>query len=384
MPMKRICLVVTAEFAVKAFLLNHLRALSHLYEVTVIVNTNNSEFLSQAGINAKVIPLKIAREINILSDIASLLSLVRIFRNHQFDAIHSITPKAGLLAMLAAFATKTSIRIHTFQGEVWVTKTGVMRHLLIFLDKLVAKIATDITVVSQSEKEFLVSHGIIQDKKSIVFNHGSISGVDLTRFKASQTDRIAIRQRCNIGNNEIVILYLGRLNRDKGILDLVDAFTQLDNKEAHLLIVGPDEHNLKEKILTITTRIQSNVHIYGETQEPEKFMSASDIIMLPSYREGFGVVIIEAAAIGIPAIASKIYGITDAIVENVTGLLHEPKAIPEIRSKMNMLIENPNLRLRLGENARLRAIKDFDTHVITQAWVDFYQNKFDSHVKKSI
>ena len=371
--MKKICFVITAEFAVRAFLINHLKVLSVLYEITVLVNTNNPNFLSELGVDAKVVPLRIARDISLVSDLICLIKLIKILHQENFASVQSITPKAGLLGMLAAWVLRVPLRIHTFQGEVWVTKTGFIRLLLIFIDKLVSKLATNLIIVSPSERLFLVGKKIIDDKKCVVFGHGSISGVNIERFKPNQQIRVSTRQRLNISDEVIVFLFLGRLTKDKGVLDLAKAWCELDNLDAHLLFVGPDEQNLQAELISIFGKDSQNVQFVGNTSIPEAYMAAADVLCLPSYREGFGTVVIEAAAVGIPAIVSRIYGLTDAVVDGETGLLHEPHDINAIKSCMEMMMHNQTLSLKLGNQARARAIEDFDGNQVTQHWVRFYR-----------
>ena len=368
----KICFVLTAEFAVKAFLLNHLRALSKLYEVTVIVNTNNSNFLVEQGIEAKVIQLAIARNVSLVSDFSCLIQLIKIFYQQGFSAVHSVTPKAGLLAMLAAWLVHVPMRIHTFTGQVWVTKVGVKRFLLKQIDCLIAFLATYNIVDSPSQRQFLLDEKVVSSNKSIVFANGSISGVDIAKFKPNQLARVRIRQKLLIPNDAIVFLFIGRLTRDKGVLDLACAFSCLDVEHVYLLFVGPDEQNMQTEVIHISGENSLNVHFVGHTDEPEFYMAAADVLCLPSYREGFGSVVIEAAAVGMPAIASRIYGITDAVVEGETGLLHEPHDVNNIKNCMEKVMNNQALRLKLGEQARDRAIKDFSSHLVTQAWVNFY------------
>lgn len=371
--MRKICFVLTAEFAVKAFMRKHIEMLSNDFEVTVIVNTKNHNLLQNLGLNAKLIPVNIAREISPIADFFCLLKLIWIFFNHRYDAIHSITPKAGLLAMLAAWLTMTKNRIHTFQGEVWITKKGLLRWLLISLDKLVAKIATQLIVVSKSERDFLVAQKIIKIEKSIVFNNGSISGVDTKKFKPDKIHRYKMRNNLGLKDDDVLCLFIGRLNRDKGILDLIEAFKLINNPKLHLMIVGPDEHDLIKLIQSSLIANIDRLHIFPETLNPENYMVASDILCLPSYREGFGVVIIEAAACGLTSLASRIYGITDAIIENETGLLHEVKNILDIRKNLELLFNDKKLREILSENALKRAVADFDSDLITAAWLVFYK-----------
>ena len=370
--MKKICFVSTVEFAVNAFLLNHLRALSKIYDVTVVVNTKNPHFLDEHGINAKVIPLGIARDISLIADLKCLLQLVKLFHQEDFSAVHSITPKAGVLAMLAAYIARVPLRVHTFTGQVWVTKGGFKRLLLKMFDRLIAFLATNIIVDSYSQRQFLLEESVITKAKSIVFGSGSVSGVDLSRFRYSAQAKLDVRNRLNIKANAMVFLFLGRLNLDKGVLDLANAFSQLSAGSACLLFVGPDEQNMQIIVESILANKLSDVSFVGYTNVPEHYMSAADVLFLPSYREGFSTVLIEAAAVGIPTIASRIYGVSDAVVDGVTGLLHEPRAVNEIEDCMKNMMSNCALRLKLGKQAQARAEKDFDSKLMTQAWVNFY------------
>jgi glycosyltransferase involved in cell wall biosynthesis len=369
--------VLTAELAVKAFLLNHLQALSDAYEVTVIVNTNNLNFLAEQGIHAKVIALPIARNISVLSDFISLFNLITVFHREKFSAVHSVTPKAGLLAMLAAWFVHIPLRVHTFTGQVWVTKKGVKRFLLKQIDRLIALLSTYNIIDSPSQRQFLLDQRVLPLAKAIVFAKGSISGVNIARFKPNLKTRVEIRQQLNISNEAIVFLFIGRLTKDKGVLDLAQAFSDLNPTHAYLLLVGPDEQNMQNEIRSLTKNCSANVFFVGQTNVPESYMAASDVLCLPSYREGFGSVVIEAAAIGIPAIASRIYGLTDAVVNGETGLLHEPHDVSEIKACMENLIKNTELRLKLGAQARARAVAEFDSDIITQEWVGFYRERIN-------
>lgn len=363
--------MLTAEFAVKAFLLNHLRALSEIYDVTVIVNTNNPNFLTENNVNVKVIPLSIARNISLFSDFSSLVKLIKIFSQERFSSVHSVTPKAGLLAMLAAWIVRVPLRIHTFTGQVWVNKGGFKRFLFKQLDCLVATLTTHNIVDSPSQRQFLLQEKVVSSNKSVVFASGSISGVDIARFRPNQPARVSVRQKLNIPNEATVFLFIGRLTRDKGVIDLARAFSGLGG--AYLLFVGPDEQNMQAEIIRIAGESSLNMHFVGHTDEPEFYMAAADVLCLPSYREGFGSVVIEAAAVGIPAIASRIYGISDAVVDGVTGLLHEPRDINGIKNCMEQMRSNAVLRLNFGESAKKRAIKEFDSKLITQEWINFYR-----------
>ncbi|QVL45618.1 MAG: glycosyltransferase family 4 protein [Methylophilaceae bacterium] len=369
-----ICFILTTDFSVKAFLLAHIKALSAHFDITVVTNTNNPNFLIELGIPVKVIPLNIARNIHLLADAKSLLALINLFYNMRFDAVHSVTPKAGLLAMLAAWMVRVPLRVHMFTGQVWASKSGIKRLILKWVDCLIAALTTHNLVDSPSQLQFLIDERVTKQAKSTVFAKGSISGVDLARFKTDVEQKLAIRKQLKIADNQLVFLFIGRLNIDKGVLDLAHAFAQLNDENLHLLFVGPDEQNMRAEIINLQNN-KKNVHFVGHTDKPEAFMAAADVLCLPSYREGFGAVLIEAAACGVPAIASRIYGITDAVVDNQTGLLHPPRDVNAIKGLMACIASNEALRHALGEQARQRVSKDFSSELITQTWVDFYQYK---------
>ena len=166
MQKKKICFVTAAEITVRVFLVNHLKALSTQYNITVVTNTNDTDFLKTFGLHLNVVPLKIERAISPIRDIRALFSLIILFRKYRFEAVHSVTPKAGLLSMLASFLVRVPVRIHTFTGQVWITQQGLMRWCLKSADKLIARCATHVLVDSGSQRDFLIRKNIVSKSKS--------------------------------------------------------------------------------------------------------------------------------------------------------------------------------------------------------------------------
>lgn len=369
---KKLFFVATVEFAINSFLINHLRLLSQHFEITVIVNTNDEIFLKKQGLDIRVISLSLSRNINLLNDFLCLLKLLRIFIKERPDGVQSITPKAGLLSMLAGFFTGVPLRSHAFTGQVWVNKKGINRTLLKYIDKIIGKLSTINIVDSHSQRDFLMSENVLSLQKSIVFGSGSISGVNLIKFKPSRKAYLEVRSILSIPKNAFIFLYLGRLNRDKGLFDLANAFSKIQNDKAYLVLVGPDEADIGAHIQTLSGLNQKRLRLVGFSAQPEKYLAASDLLCLPSYREGFGSVIIEAAAIGVPAIASNIYGISDAVQNQKTGLLHPPKDVDQILKCMNLFLADPRIKKTYGSAARKRVHKEFDANTISQYWLNFY------------
>ena len=368
----KIFFVATVEFAINSFLLNHLRELSKHFNLTVLVNTTDSNFLAKQGINAEVIHINIARNIKFFSDFFCLIHLVRLLIIGKPFIVHSITPKAGLLAMIASFICFVPIRIHTFTGQVWVNKDGLKKIILKFFDRLIATLATMNIVDSPSQRNFLINENVLSQKKSIVFGSGSVSGVDLKKFRPQKKVFNATRNELDIPLDAFLFIFLGRLNLSKGILDLAKAFSEIDNNNAYLIFVGPDEGTFTKNIESLNIKKKLLIRFVNFTSHPEKYLAASNALCLPSYREGFGSVIIEAASMGIPAIASNIYGISDAVVDMKTGMMHDVGDIKAIKKCMHKFLNNPDLVCQLGRAAKERANEEFNSQKISKEWLDFY------------
>ncbi len=369
----KLCFVVSSPLTARAFLSGHIAALGQHYAIDLVVGANNASDLGDIPAHARIVPLSVQRKVMPLADLAALLRLCVLFRRERYAAVSSVTPKAGMLALLAATLARVPLRVHIFTGQVWVTRTGWKRWLLKAADRLMARLATHVLTDSPSQRDFMVAEGIAPAGKIRVLGDGSICGVDGERFRPDAGRRAEIRRVQGIPEEAIVFLFLGRLNRDKGVLDLARAFAALDNSAAWLLIVGPDESALRGEIESRLGATLGRTRFVGYTDRPEDFMAAADVFCLPSYREGFGMVIVEAAAAGIPAIASRIYGITDAVVEGVTGLLHPPGDAAQLARVMAALADDPVRRTTLGQTARARALRLFSREAVTTAWLRFYQ-----------
>jgi glycosyltransferase involved in cell wall biosynthesis len=370
--MKKLCFVSTVPAVIQAFMKDTIRASSRRWTVNVVSNPQGAELLH--GLNAEFVPIGIERKISPWRDLCALVQLFRLFRRERYHLVHSIMPKTGLLAMLAAWAAGTPHRLHTFTGQVWATQQGWKRRVLKVFDKIIVKLATQILVDSPSQRDFLVAEGVLDSRQGLVLGQGSICGVDGEVFKPDAEIRNRIRTQLDIGPTQPVILFLGRLNRDKGMLDLAAAFVEVAGKHADavLVLVGAEENVPFARIQEVCGECQSQLRRVSYTPNPEHYMAMADIFCLPSYREGFGQVIIEAAAAGVPAVATKIYGITDAVADQATGLLYPAGDIEALGQALLRLIENPGYRRQLGEAAQARARSQFSSRQITDEMILLY------------
>jgi glycosyltransferase involved in cell wall biosynthesis len=375
---KKVCFIATTPYAVNPFLKAHLLHLSKFYEVILCVNKNVYTLDDEIKKAIRVHHCDIERKISFFKDFHALLQLAILFFKLKPNSIHSITPKAGLLAMIAGFIARVPHRFHTFTGQVWASKKGFSRIFLKLLDRGIVIFSTQIFTDSQSQLNFLCSQGVIKLGCSKVLGSGSIAGVDVQRFKPDLTQRNIRRGDLSVDNSTIVFLYVGRITKDKGLFDLIAAMNIVSGQypDAELWIVGPDEAGIQKDLL-MQVGVNTKVRWLGETFHPEHYMAAADILLLPSYREGFGSVIIEAAACGIPAIAYKTEGVVDAIVDGQTGVLVEKFNIDQFSQVMMRLIEDATLRSQLGLAAKKRSQELFASEIITGAWERYYL----SHIK---
>jgi glycosyltransferase involved in cell wall biosynthesis len=233
---------------------------------------------------------------------------------------------------------------------------------------------------SVSQRDFLVNQRLVPASRISVLGAGSISGVNLERFNPNvfKGERTSRPQReLGLSEESLVILFVGRLTKDKGVRELVSAFRmlQIDQKDIDLVLVGPFEPERDPLPRETLYELSHNprIHVVGFSHDPEKYMAAADVFCLPSYREGFGSVVIEAAAMGVPAVVSRVVGLVDAVVDGVTGLLVPAKEVDALRGALMKMLSSPEIRHRMGRAARERAADDFDSRIINPLVVEEYK-----------
>ena len=361
---------------VRVFLVHQIDSLSKLYNVSILTNMqDNPNLLDNISDKVNIINIPIRREINLFYDLYVLFLLTILLRRKKYSLVHSANPKAGLLTAIAAWISGIPNRLHTFTGQAWVTEKGIKRWILRLLDRLISILNSQILVDSNSQKEFLVKEGVLKKDNALVLGNGSISGVNLRRFKPSKQARTDIRKKLNIPNNSVVFLFVGRLKKEKGVFELVKAFKNISrtNDNVFLLIVGPDENKLTNELTKILDSSLKYTKFIGFTKTPEIYMMASDIFVMPSYREGFGTSTIEAASCGIPAIGSNIYGLSDSIKDGETGVLVNVYSEKDLEKAMKKLLDNDILRIEMGNKAFINASENFSQDKLTLLLIHLYQ-----------
>jgi len=369
---KKICFIAASPLSINEFLVNHINSLSTCFDIHIVTNMN-TPFTLELSSSIKTYNLHIERKPSLIKDLLCISPLLNYLSSNHFDAVHTIDPKAGFIGMLCAFFVRIPIRVHIFTGQAWYTKKGLVKFLLKCADRLIVKIATNILLDGKSQKEFLVKSKIVGESDAMVLGEGSISGVDKIKFTSDQQIRKIFREKYSIPDSTIVYVFLGRLNKDKGVLDLVEAFFELNKSysDSKLFFIGADEEEIE---LTVKSKFCSdNIIFTGYTNEPYKILQIADVFCFPSYREGFGTSVIEASMLKIPVICSDTYGLRDTMIDKVTGLRHQVGNINDLRHKMQQLYEDPSLRQLLGSNGFDYVSKKFDAVDVTKLWVEFYK-----------
>ena len=331
-----------------------------------------SEIASREGV--KVYPVPMERHIAPFKDLISLWKLITVFRKERPDMVHSITPKAGLLSMMAAWICRVPVRLHTFTGLVFPTSTGFKQKLLIFTDRVTCVCATHIMPESDGVKNDLINYQITS-KPLKVLGYGNIRGINLKYFdRTVEVEKEAEKIR---KTDITTFIFIGRLVRDKGINELVYAFAKL-NKEypkTRLILVGRREDKLDPLQNQTLREIDNNPAIIatGEQKDVRPWLAASNIFVFPSYREGFPNVVIEAGAMGLPAIVTDINGSREIIIEGENGIIIPPRNSEHLYKAMQQLMVSPKQTRQMANNARPMIESRFEQTFVRKCLKEYYK-----------
>lgn len=363
--MKKVCFVTTVSLTIRAFVLPTLDFLARNtdWQITVICDDDPAltAILPQG---VRYIPVSMKRGIS-PAGVGAMLKMRKIFRKEQFDLVQYSTPNASLYASMAAKMAKVPVRLYCQWGIAYVGFHGLKRKIFKAVEKLVCRNSTQIQPDSFGNLRFSREEGLYTEGKSRVVWNGSASGVDLTKFDISHKDtwRQEIRSRHGVEEDAFVYGFVGRITRDKGIDELFAAYQKLgaEKENTYLMLVGRKENEqLLNQQLYSWAQENPRVIFCGQSSEVEKYMSAMDVYILPSYREGFGSAVVEAEAMGVPVIVSDIPGPTDAMVSEQTGLLVKKADVEMLYQAMVRICEDAGLRTILGQQAACFAAERFD------------------------
>lgn len=365
--MKKICYVTTIA-ATMDFFKDQMEYLGNAgYDVYAICS-NSDTCKEKVGKNTKFIPVEIARGISPFTLKKSILDLKKVFLENNFDIIQYSTPNAAFVASIAAKLARVKVRNYHLMGFRYIGAKGILRYILKFLEKITCKLSTHIECVSRSNLEFGIKEKIFKPEKATVVWNGSTGGVNMSRFDFGKRQewRREVRQSLGYTDDDFIFGFVGRITKDKGIDELFEAFLPVSDR-AKLLVIGYEEgmETLNQDLLQDAKK-NENVTFHGVVTDIERYFSAIDILVLPSYREGFGNVIIEAGAVGTPAIISDIPGPVDAVVPGETAKLVEVKNATALQKAMEEFLDNKNLAKEMSANTYDFVLSHFDSKKLNE------------------
>lgn len=371
--MKKVCMITTVSLTLKVFVVETAKYLHKKcgYDVTLICD-NDEAFKNSLPSYIHYIPVDMARGVDI-TGVKSIVDFIKVFREEKFDMVQYSTPNAACYASIAAKIAKVPVRLYCQWGIRYVGMSGIPRKTFKAIEKLVCRSSTDIRAVSPMNKAFAVSEGLYPEGKAVVVGKGGTIGVDMKQYDISKKPgyRFAIRKQYGISNEAFVYGFAGRVSADKGCTELMTAFRKIAESEpdAKLLIVGPVEDGCGVPAETLEwARKSEQVVMTGmvDGSKMNEYYSAMDVLVHPTYREGFGMVLQEAGALGIAMITTKIPGASEVMEEGISCLLVEPKNILELESAMKKLITDREYTKKIGQAAYERTKRYYDRPIMLE------------------
>ena len=365
---KKLIKTSTIPTSLDTFCKGQLKMLSEHFEVVAVSSPDKELKLIEEREGVRTIAVPMERHISIVNDLKSLFKMIRVFRKEKPYIVHSMTPKAGLISMLAAKICGVPVRMHTYTGLVFPTETGVKQKILIWMDKLLCACATYINPEGQGVANDLKRFKITKKPLHIIGN-GNVRGIDAEYWK----------RKNNITKTKeepFTFVFVGRIVGDKGINELIEAFKKLKPNSAQLILVGRTEDNLDPVKPETKTEINNspNIKNVGQQEDVRPFYEQADAFVFPSYREGFPNTVLEAGSMGLPCIVTDINGANEIIIPDVNGLIIPSKNAEALFQAMQRFINEPELVAKMKGNARKLVIDRYEQKFIWGELLKVYQN----------
>ena len=382
--MKKIIRVATHLGSLDNLLKGQLGFMSNYYEVVGIgtdgigKDSISREFAKKE--NIRVIPLEMTREITPIKDLKALYKLYKIFKKEKPLIVHSHTPKAGTLSMIAAKLAKVPNRLHTVAGLPLVEATGIKRKILNFVEKITYTSATKVYPNSLGLQDIILENGFVGLKKMKVIGSGSSNGIDTSFFDPSlysQESNRKLRKELSLNDSDFVFIFLGRIVKDKGINELVKAFKELSLKQQQvkLLLVGYYDKNTAELLPETEKEIElnNNIIVLDWQEDVRPYLSISNVLAFPSYREGFPNTVLQASAMKTPSIVTDINGCNEIIKDGINGCVIPVKNTEALQSGMKKLLLDTKYYEVLIKNSRTSICENYEIKYIWQSLLEEYK-----------
>lgn len=388
----KIIRITTVPLALRNLLRGQMKYMSvNGFEVVMISadGAGYKEVLENEQCRYIIVPM--TRKITPLQDLKCLFQLYRILSKEKPAIVHTHTPKAGLLGMIAAALCGTKIRIHTVAGLPLMTEHGLKYQLLKFIEKLTYRAALQVWPNSNSLYRYILDHKMARPGKLKVIHKGSSNGIDLQRFNKGNLDPFIlnrIKQEIQFNVTSRYLLFIGRLVTDKGIGELVKAFSGIQQKhpDLKLILVGNYEHELDPLKPDIIKEIQTNPAIIdvGWSEHGEYYMDIADVFVFPSHREGFPNVVLQAGAMDLPVICTRIPGNVDIVDDGVTGLIFDPGNESQLAEKIIYALNNKNALSTMARSLKEKIYNDFGQEKIWESILEEYNTLLDKANKQAV
>lgn len=328
----------------------------------------------------RVFPLELTRKITPIKDIAAVFKLYRFLKKEKPSIVHTHTPKAGIVGMTAAWFAGVPNRLHTVAGMPLMEASGFKRKVLNFVEKLTYRFATEVYPNSKGLYDFIIAENFTKASKLSIIGNGSSNGIDTKYFDPvsySENDKISLRDKLKIPQGHFLYIFVGRLVKDKGINELITAFSKLSdsNNAISLLLVGPFENDLDPLLPESLSTIEKHPNIYtvGYQSDVRPYFSIADALVFPSYREGFPNVVMQAGAMGLPSIVTDINGCNEIIAHGKNGLIIPSKDTQALYNSIKQLSTKPSLFANLKANSREMITSRYERQQVWDALLFKYQ-----------
>jgi glycosyltransferase involved in cell wall biosynthesis len=352
-----------------------------------LISSKGDEWISAKDVEKKygiaVHRVPFQRTFSIFSDLYSLAALCKLLSRLRLDVIYYCTPKASLLTAMAAFIVRVPFRIYSVFGQVYYGKKGITEKILLFAELLSCACSHKVVLMSKSNLRYMTIMKLCRPNKMGILGRGTNQGVDARgRFNPERADpnkAVRLRQTLDIPEKALVIGYMGRLVKEKGILELVKAWGGIKKETVPcvLLLIGPrkEPRDLLPQKVFGEIKNDPTIRLIEPVADPESYYAIMDIFMLPSYREGFPNVVLEAAAMGLPVITTDAIGCIDSVVDSETGFIVPVMNVEKMKEKMEVLLNDSTMRRSMGAHARERVLRDFDGQAITDELMYLINNR---------
>lgn len=372
--MKKVFRITTVPISLNGLFKGQLKMLNEQFELVGVSSPGPALEEAHQREGIRVIALSMERRISPVKDFISLVRMVLLFLKERPDMVHSYTPKAGLISMLAGWITGVPVRMHTFTGLVFPTATGLKQKFLIWTDWLTCACATHINPEGNGVKQDLIRYNITKKPLKIIAN-GNVNGIDLEYFQ--RTPEVMRAAETYRKEGVFTFCFVGRIVHDKGINELVSAFVRLQKKytQIRLILVGPFERSLDPVSEETEKQIfnHPNIEFMDFQEDVRPFLATSDALVFPSYREGFPNVVLQAGAMGLPSIVTNINGCNEIIEQGKNGEIIEPQNEKELYQAMENFILNQDKVDAMSQNSRRMIVEKYDQKIVWSALLEEYK-----------